>query len=83
MVQEVQRLKHVVISVIGNEFKHVFDEFSLVLNEVDKTQSGYIVHGKFHAYSLGRYSFTLQFEGEKYTLTVRKMFLPGDRLEHT
>ena len=82
MVQEIQRIKHIVIDVLGKEFKHDFDEFSLILGEIDKNQRGYTVQGKFHAYSLGRYRFTLQFEGEKYTLTVKKMFLPGDKPEH-
>lgn len=82
MVDGVQRLKHSVIQILGKEFKHDFDEFSLVLNDVEKTSNGYNIHGKFHAYSIGRFRFSLKLEGEKYLLTVRKMFLPGDRPEH-
>ena len=81
MVQDIQRLKHSVIQILGKEFKHDFDEFSLILSNVEKTPNGYVMRGKFHAYSLGRYRFTLSLEGEKYLLTVRKMFLPGDKPE--
>lgn len=82
VVQDSQRLKHSVIRILGKEFKHDFDEFSLILNNIEKTTAGYTLQGKFHAYSIGRFRFSLSFEGEKYLLTVRKMFLPGDKQEH-
>jgi len=43
MVQEIQRLKHILIDVLGKEFKDDFDEFSLILNEIDKTQGCYTI----------------------------------------
>lgn len=82
MVDQVQRLKHSVIQILGKEFKHDFDEFSLILNSIEKTANGYDIHGKFHAYSIGRFRFSLRLEGGKYLLTVRRMFLPRDRPEH-
>lgn len=82
MVQEFQRLKHATIRILAKEFKHDFDEFSLILNSFEKTPKGYMLEGKFHVYSLGRYRFSLKLEGEKYFLTLRKMFLPGDVQHH-
>lgn len=82
MVYETQRLKHSVIQILGKEFKHDLDEFSLTLNNIEETPNGYNLQGKFHAYSIGRFRFSLSFEGEKYLLTIRKMFLPGDHAEH-
>jgi len=82
MTKEVQRFRHLAISTIGKEFKHDFDEFSLIISSIEKTAKGYTLQGKFHAYSLGRFRFTLQYNKEKYILIIRKMFLPGDKLEH-
>jgi len=65
MVHESQRLRHLAISILGKEFKHDFDEFSLILSNIEKTTKGYTLQGKFHAYSLGRYRFTLLHDGAK------------------
>ena len=82
MVQKVQRFRSLAINTLGEEFKHDFDEFSLMLSDIEKTAKGYALQGKFHAHSLGRHRFTLQYNKDKYTLIIRKIFLPSDKPEH-